>query len=126
MEWEWSLPSPIDFLLHPILRRHRQRKAEELQRSARTWPTAKAQVKIAVKVRADDPPDSWRRWQTELSFSYAVNGEYYSGRALLPADTEDQVAEEVQLWRDREVVVRYRPDRVSESALLVEDQSPSL
>jgi hypothetical protein len=55
-----------------------------------------------------------------------VNGEYYSGYSLLPPESEDQVAEEVKRWRDREVVLRYRPDRVSESVLLVEDQTPSL
>lgn len=125
MEWEWFLPTPADLLAPSIRRWLKKRRTEALQRSARSWPKARGRIQAVMAKRADDPPDSWRCWQTGLSFSYVVNGEYYSGYSLLPPESEGQVAEEVKRWCDRDVTVRYWPEMVSESVLLVEDQSAS-
>jgi hypothetical protein len=60
----------------------------------------------------------------ELIFSYVAKGEYYSGQFLLPPETEDEAAELAQRWKQRDLVVRYSPENVSKSVLLMEDHPP--
>jgi len=38
--------------------------------------------------------DAFSRWSAELTYSYVVDGEYYSGQGLLPPETEDEVQEQ--------------------------------
>jgi hypothetical protein len=40
--------------------------------------------------------DAFSRWSAELTYSYVVDGEYYSGQGLLPPETEDEVQEQTR------------------------------
>lgn len=62
-------------------------------------------------------------WVGELSYSYSVDGDYYSGFYHLPASGEDQASRWVQGWKDRRVVVHYAPGNPSQSVLVIEEQN---
>ena len=65
-------------------------------------------------------------WTVEISYSYVINGEYYSGFASLPADDEKHAEGLALGWKDREILVRYQPEDPTESTLLLEDQKQPL
>jgi hypothetical protein len=123
MGWELFLPHPADFLLGPIIRWFRKRRAPELEMQARTWPRAQGNIYECRAKRVQEPPDGWHTWQAEVTFSYVVEGEYYSGKSSLPPETEDEVSEQVQRWTGRKVIVRYSPEDVSKAMLLPADQT---
>lgn len=122
MEWEWILPSPADLLLRSILRHLSERRLLALERQARSWPRASGHVHSTQVKRAERPKDGWYCWQAELSYSYTVNGEYYSGTRLLPPESEDEAYELAKCWKDRDVTVRYCQEEVTDSVFLLEDQ----
>jgi hypothetical protein len=122
MEWEWLLPPPFDLLFHPILRRVRKRKRERLLRDAATWPRTPGRVEQAVTIKEFVEGDL--AWHVRLTYSYVVNGQYYSGVFLLPSELEPDAIEHASAWKGREVVVRYWPENVSDSVILLEDQAP--
>jgi len=121
MRW-WELFYPEDFVVRPVIRWFRKRRAATLTMQARTWPRVQGRVERCQAKAVQHPPDSWHAQQAELTFSYVVSGEYYSGSSLLPPETEDEVAEQLQRWTDRKVTVRYSPEDVSKAMLLSEDQ----
>jgi hypothetical protein len=123
MEWEWLLPSPADLLLNSFLGRLNKRRIQALEKSARSWPKASAHVHATRVRREERPSDSWLCWQPELTYSYVINGEYYSGSYLLPPDSEDEADERARFWRDKDVTVRYDSQEVTYSVFLLEDQS---
>jgi hypothetical protein len=57
-----------------------------------------------------------------MSYSYRVNGEYYSGFHRIGARSERRAEERIVGWKGRMVVVRYSPDRHDLSVLLKGDQ----
>ena len=58
-----------------------------------------------------------RPWVGDLTYSYVVNGEYYSGFHRIRARSERRAG-----WKGRMVVVRYSPSKHDLSALLKSDQ----
>ena len=61
-------------------------------------------------------------WVGNLTYSYIVNGEYYSGYHRMRARNERRAEEKIAGWKDRMVVVRYSPDKPDLSVLLKSDQ----
>ena len=123
MVWEWFLPSPADLLMQSLLSRIHRRRVRALEESARAWPKASGHVQTTRVKREERPSDPWLCWQVELTYSYVVSGEYYSGSYSLQPDSEDEADERARYWRDKDVMVRYDPQKVSDSVLLLEDQT---
>ena len=61
-------------------------------------------------------------WAANLTYSYVVNGEYFSGFYRMRARSERRAEEKIAGWKDRMVVVRYSPDKPDLSVLLKSDQ----
>ncbi|MGE5736874.1 MAG: DUF3592 domain-containing protein [Acidobacteriota bacterium] len=89
-------------------------------RAAQSWPTTSG---IIWSARSRPARRGERgRWVAELTFSYALDGQYYSGTRDLRARNEadaDKIAAE---WKGREVSVRYSPSDAETSVVLLEDQ----
>jgi hypothetical protein len=90
---------------------------------AANWPHPSGRVLTAEAKSTDD-----RRpvWAGQISYYYAVNGEYCSGIAKLPAEDESHAKGLVLGWGDREIIVRYFPADPGVSALLLDDQKESV
>jgi hypothetical protein len=114
----------LHLFVDAIRRWLRNRRRLAFEASARTWPKAQGRVHSSTQKRAVESNDGWRNWQTELTYSYFVEGEYYSGSSLLPPESEDEADEERKRWEDRSVTVRYWPNDRTQSILLLEDQQP--
>jgi hypothetical protein len=76
---------------------------------------------MSTQVRSSS--DSYvQPWVADLSYTYIVNGEYFSGHCRLRARSERRAEEKIAGWKGRMVVVRYSPDKHDLSALLRSDQ----
>jgi hypothetical protein len=118
MSFWWLLPSPADFLVQYIAKRWRAFRKEKLVKEARSWPQAHGIILGGRANRVEDAQDSFSSWNAELTYSYVVDGEYYSGQGLLPRETEDEVQEQLRAWKGRKVIVRYSPIEPAKSVLL--------
>lgn len=92
-----------------VLRWLRKRK---LNRAA-DWPIAQGHIE-----KVEDT------WDTDtgvitvsLAYSYKVYGEWYAGRESFKFDRDDQAASFEAAYRDRPVLVHYRPDKPQVSVL---------
>jgi hypothetical protein len=89
-------------------------------RHAHSWPSAQGTIMSAqAQVSADS---YFQRWVGNLTYTYVVNGEYYSGFHRIRARTERRAEEKIAGWKDRMVVVQYSPDKHDLSVLLRSDQ----
>lgn len=89
-------------------------------RHAQSWPSAQGPI---MSARVQHSGDSYiQPWIACLSYTYIVNGEYYSGSHRFRARTERRAEEKIAGWKDRMVVVRYSPDKHDLSVLLRSDQ----
>jgi len=61
-------------------------------------------------------------WMAELTYSYSVDGEYYSGVLQIEALTRHSAEHLFDGWKGRTVVVRYSPSEPKISTLLKSDQ----
>lgn len=61
-------------------------------------------------------------WVCAMSYTYVVNGEYYSGFHSIRAKKEQRADELAREWKGRSVVVRYSPADPGVSMLLGDDQ----
>lgn len=61
-------------------------------------------------------------WAASLTYTYVVNGEYYSGFHRMRARSKRLAEARLEGWKGRMVVVRYAPDKHDVSALLKSDQ----
>jgi predicted DNA-binding helix-hairpin-helix protein len=61
-------------------------------------------------------------WAANLTYTYVVNGEYYSGFHRIRARSKRRAEEKIEGWKGRMVVARYSPDKHDLSALLKGDQ----
>jgi hypothetical protein len=87
------------------------------RRSARYWPTVYGRVEHA---------SCWGdtvAWQTDISYSYRVAEEFYSGRIQLKSTSERKADDDVARWKDRNIVIRYSPHNPEISVVRVEDQA---
>ena len=66
--------------------------------------------------------DRSNRWVGELTYSYVVDGEYYSGFHHLNAFSERAAEELIEGWQGRSVMVRYSKRKPDISLLLKDDQ----
>jgi hypothetical protein len=66
--------------------------------------------------------DEENKWFSDLSYSYAVSGEYYSGSFRVPAKNEDEADRQVLTWRGQNLTIRYSPKNPAVSVLRMEDQ----
>jgi Protein of unknown function (DUF3592) len=89
-------------------------------RHAHSWPSAQGTI-MGANVKSST--DSYiRPWVGDLTYSYVVNGEYYSGFHRIRARSERRAEEKIAGWKGRMVVVRYSPSKHDLSALLRSDQ----
>jgi Protein of unknown function (DUF3592) len=89
------------------------------KRQAVSWPSTQGTV---MSARASASEQGRRGWACVLAYSYAANGEYYSGSHPIPAKKERLADELATQWQGRSVVVRYSPSDHRVSVLLKEDQ----
>ena len=89
-------------------------------RHAQSWPSAQGTIMAAQVQRATD--NNILPWVANLTYSYIVNGEYYSGSHRFRARSQRRAEEKIAGWKDRMVVVRYSPDKPDLSVLLKSDQ----
>jgi hypothetical protein len=88
-------------------------------RQAVSWPSTQGTVQGA---RASRSEKGRRGWACVLTYSYAANGEYYSGSYSIRARKEQQAEELAVQWKGRSVAVRYSPADHKISVLLKDDQ----
>ncbi|HXY78486.1 MAG TPA: DUF3592 domain-containing protein [Candidatus Acidoferrales bacterium] len=89
-------------------------------RHANSWPSAQGTILSAQVQRGTD--NNILPWVANLTYSYIVDGEYYSGYYRMRARSERRAEEKIAGWKDRMVVVRYSPDKPGVSVLLKSDQ----
>ncbi|HYA25500.1 MAG TPA: DUF3592 domain-containing protein [Terriglobales bacterium] len=89
-------------------------------RHAHSWPSAQGTIQSTKVQRATD--NNILPWDAMLTYSYTVNGEYYSGYYRMRARSERRAEEKIAGWKDRMVVVRYSSDKPDMSVLLKSDQ----
>jgi hypothetical protein len=90
-------------------------------RRAYSWPSTRGTVWQAEAQSAEGRYHILP-WAGELTYSYAADGEYYSGVHRMEALTEKRAERMIDGWKGRVVVVRYSPSRHDVSVLLRSDQ----
>ena len=113
---------PIELIVQWLVRLVKKWRRENLERAALDWPTTLGTVTSASSKRCD-AKESWKDWVVEPAFSYVVSGEYYSGTHILPPESEDEAVDAARRWNERKLVVRYSPQDVSRSVVLLHDQT---
>lgn len=88
-------------------------------RQAQSWPSTQGSI---VGANARFGGDRHKRWVCAMSYSYAVNGEYYSGFHSIRTKKEQRADELAREWKGRSVVVRFSPTNPGVSVLLSDDQ----
>jgi hypothetical protein len=91
-------------------------------RHAYSWPSAQGTIISAQAQKSKGSYIGTWVWVGNLTYTYIVNGEYYSGFHRIRAHTERGAEEKVAGWKGRMVVVRYSPDKPDLSVLLKSDQ----
>ena len=89
-------------------------------RQAQSWPSTQGTISGAAARPTNDR--RFKPWIGELTYSYVVNGEYYSGFHQIRARKERRAEELVSGWKGRMVIVRYSAKKHEISALLKSDQ----
>jgi Protein of unknown function (DUF3592) len=89
-------------------------------RQAHSWPSAQGTI-VGAAARASGGGHS-QGWAGEFTYTYVVDGQYYSGFHRIKARSERRAEEKVAGWKGRMVIVRYSPDKHDLSTLLKADQ----
>src|SRR5437660_4883817 len=89
-------------------------------RAAHSWPTTQGTV-WSTQSRPGERGER-AKWVAELTYSYTVNSEYYSGTRPIKARNEQEADRIAAEWKARNVSVRYEQSKPASSALLLEDQ----
>jgi hypothetical protein len=89
-------------------------------RGALSWPSAQGTVSGASVQTAGSK--HLKPWVGQLTYTYIVNGEYYSGSHFIGAVSKKRAEDAVEGWSGRLVVVRYSPVRHEDSVLVKSDQ----
>jgi hypothetical protein len=113
----------IDTLIFWVARTLKKWRRRSLEREALDWPRTLGTVVGTQTKRSDEGDSGWNIWSVELMYSYTATSEYYSGTHLLPPESEDEAAEVALRWKDQNLVVRYSPQDVSKSVVLMHDQT---
>ena len=85
--------------------------------SARYWPTTYGRVEHASSFKNSGV------WLTDISYSYRVAEDFYSGQFQLKAGGEQNASDEVAHWKDRTNEIRYSPRKPELSVVRMEDQA---
>ncbi len=88
-------------------------------RHAYSWPSAQGTI---MGVSARNSGGHSLAWAGELTYTYVVDGQYYSGLHRLRARSKRRAEEKIEGWKGRMVVVRYSPNNHDVSTLLKSDQ----
>jgi hypothetical protein len=62
-------------------------------------------------------------WFCELSYSYSVNGEFFSGQSRVRVQNEEAADALIRDFKGKRVRIRYSPENPAKSVLLWEDQA---
>jgi hypothetical protein len=112
----------IELLIRWLVRLWKRQRREWLETDALDWPRTLGTVVVAQPKVTDDQ-NPWKQWSVELRYAYTVKGEYYSGSHDLPPESEDDAAEDAGRWKERNLVVRYSPQDIEKSVILMRDQT---
>jgi hypothetical protein len=85
------------------------------KRSARYWPMTYGKVEYGMTSDVDG-------WKSDLSYSYNVSGDFYSGVFPLKVRNEAAADEEVTRWKGQNLAIRYSPRNPAISVVRKEDQ----
>ena len=119
--WRYAIVAGAFVALGWILKRLKERSDRKIQLQAKDWPYVYGPVEHARPKLIGEGDSAY--WVGELAYSYAVEGNYYSGFHDLPVRGEEQAWEAVDGWKDRRIIVHYLAGRPSVSALVIEEQS---
>ena len=87
------------------------------RRSARYWPMTHGKVEYASSF------ENSGSWLTDVSYSYRVGSDFYSGQFQLKSRSERKANCDVARWKDENIGVRYSPKKPEISVVRMEDQS---
>jgi len=87
------------------------------KRSARYWPLTRGKVEYASTREYNGT------WWTEVSYSYQVADEFYSGRLQLKSRNERKADALAVRWKDQNIAIRYSPRNAEISVVRDEDQA---
>jgi hypothetical protein len=105
-----------------ILRKLATRVSRSNQVRSQGWPSASGWVEWAAPKMVGEGHSAY--WAGEITYSYSVDSEYYSGRLEFPVSGEAAAWKAVEGWKGRGVVIRYSPIDPSKSVLVVDEQKP--
>jgi|KBSSwiStaDraftv2_1062776.scaffolds.fasta_scaffold04433_15 hypothetical protein len=66
------------------------------------------------------------QWVGEVAYSYRAEGEYYTGLLQFPTTTEKQAERSIEGWKGLQLIVRYHPNKPSESHIILDEQPPRI
>ncbi|MGB0040081.1 MAG: hypothetical protein WA800_13145 [Terriglobales bacterium] len=87
------------------------------KRSARFWPLAYEKVEYVSSGENNGT------WLTDITYSYSVANEFYSGQHQIKTYSERKADAVVARWKDQNVGVRYSPKSPDVSVVRIEDQA---
>jgi hypothetical protein len=132
----YIIPTAIAYLLVHLARQFRR---WYVALRAESWPKTNALVSGSYELDEnqsvlsrngwgleEDDNEYYPRFAVALEYSYHADGELYSGTYFLPGTyTEGDLASEAErAWVGRKIVVRYNPDKPTQSVFLEEDGAP--
>lgn len=86
------------------------------KRSASVWPTAFGKVESVSSYQ-----DNFI-WHTDISYSYIVGADFYSGQFQLDSRSERRASQQEQRWKGQTIQVRYSPKDPTISVIRPDDQ----
>jgi hypothetical protein len=86
------------------------------KRSSRHWPITFGKVESASTYQ-----DNFN-WLTDVSYSYSVERDFYSGQFQVRSRSEPKANDQELRWHGRTITVRYSPRQPHISVVRTEDQ----
>jgi hypothetical protein len=96
----------------------------KLREQAMTWPSTQGIVNYAEPRIVGEDTDA--RWVGDVSYSYSVDGESFSGSYYFAALSEDDAREMVEPWRQRKIIVHYFRGNPARSVFIPAEQHRGL
>jgi len=92
-----------------------------LDKEAQKWPCISGTVEYAEPIILSE--DNYANWGGELHYSYSVDGKSYSNSYYLRAAGEEDARNQVERWRNGNVIVHYFAGNPARSVLILEEQT---
>jgi hypothetical protein len=86
------------------------------KRSSRHWPITFGKVESASTYQDN------LKWLTDVSYSYSVERDFYSGQFQVRSRSERKANDQELRWHGRTITVRYSPRQPHISVVRTEDQ----